>query len=123
MMRMPCAASPVNYGGGSFKEGGQSIDCRQRPVVHDPYRGGRHRLQSVEPEARIMADPNICGGQPCIRGTRVPVHVVLDYLAAGDTIDAILASFPQLSRDDVLAALAYAARLAREEIAPIPPAQ
>ena len=64
---------------------------------------------------RVSADPGICGGCACIRGTRVPVYVILDFLAAGNTVDEILAEYPQLSREDVLAAVEYAAMLAREE--------
>jgi len=64
---------------------------------------------------RISADPGICGGHACIQGTRVPVYVILDFLAAGNTVEEILAEYPQLSREDVLAAVEYAAMLAREE--------
>jgi uncharacterized protein (DUF433 family) len=64
---------------------------------------------------RISADPKICGGQACIRGTRVPVYVILDFLAAGNTIEEILAEYPQLTREDVLAAIEYGVLLAREE--------
>ena len=67
---------------------------------------------------RICADPKICGGQACIRGTRVPVYVVLDYLAAGNTVEEILEEYPQLAREDVLAAIEYGALLAREEFEP-----
>ena len=66
-------------------------------------------------QERITSRPDVCGGQACIRGTRVPVHLLLDFLAAGDTVDDLLAQYPQLEREDVHAALAYAARLAREE--------
>ena len=64
---------------------------------------------------RISADPAICGGQACIQGTRVPAYVVLDFLAAGNTVEEILDEHPQLTREDVLAAVEYAAMLAREE--------
>jgi uncharacterized protein (DUF433 family) len=64
---------------------------------------------------RISADPGICGGHACIHGTRVPVYIILDFLAAGNTVDEILAEYPQLTREDVLAAVEYAAMLAREE--------
>jgi uncharacterized protein (DUF433 family) len=67
---------------------------------------------------RIEADPRVCGGQPIVCGTRVPIHVVLDLLAAGETIEGILGEYPQLTREDVLAVLEYAAGLAREEIQP-----
>ena len=65
---------------------------------------------------RISADPKICGGYACIKGTRVPVYVILDFLAAGDSIEKILTEYPQLSRDDVLAAIEYASLLAKEEL-------
>jgi len=65
---------------------------------------------------RISADPSICGGYACIQGTRVPVYVILDFLAAGNTVEEIVREYPQLTREDVLAGVDYAARLAREEI-------
>ncbi len=65
--------------------------------------------------SRISVDPRICGGQACVRGTRVPVYVILDFLAAGNAIEEILVEYPQLTREDVLAAIEYGALLAREE--------
>jgi uncharacterized protein (DUF433 family) len=59
--------------------------------------------------ARITADPNRMRGLPCIRGTRVTVSAVLGQLATGSSVDDVLADFPYLERDDVLAALEYAA--------------
>lgn len=67
-----------------------------------------------------VADPEICHGQPCIKGTRIMVSVVLDNLAAGVTLDELLKSYPSLSREAVQAAVAYAADLARERIVPMP---
>ena len=61
---------------------------------------------------RITSDPAICHGKPCIRGLRYPVESVLEWLAGGMTIEEILADYPDLDRDDILAALTYAARLA-----------
>lgn len=60
---------------------------------------------------RIMIDPDICHGKPCIRGLRYPVETVLEWLASGMTIDEILADYEDLEREDILAALDYAARL------------
>jgi uncharacterized protein (DUF433 family) len=57
----------------------------------------------------ITVDPGKRSGQPCIRGLRVTVYDVLNYLAAGDSIKDILEHFPMLTRNDVLASLAYAA--------------
>jgi uncharacterized protein (DUF433 family) len=61
---------------------------------------------------RIVSDVNICGGEPCIKGTRVPVRVVLSHLAAGETHAEILRQFPKLGEEDVRASLEYAAFLA-----------
>lgn len=60
---------------------------------------------------RITIDTSICHGKPCIRGLRYPVESILEWLAAGMTIDEILADYPDLEREDILAALAFAARL------------
>jgi uncharacterized protein (DUF433 family) len=68
---------------------------------------------------RIVSDPLICHGQACIRGTRVPVSVVLDNVAAGLAPAEIVASYPSLTPEDVQAAMQYAAELARERIVPI----
>jgi uncharacterized protein (DUF433 family) len=70
---------------------------------------------------RISFDPNICHGQACIRGTRIPVHQIVRMLANGDTMEDLLREYPTLSREDVLAALQYAADLAEEEIIPLEP--
>ena len=60
---------------------------------------------------RITIDPNICHGKPVIRGLRYPVEVILELLSSGMTFEDILADYEDLERDDILAALAYAARL------------
>lgn len=62
-------------------------------------------------ENRITIDPIICHGKPCIRGLRYPVENILEWLASGMTIETILDDYEDLEREDVLAALAYAARL------------
>ena len=66
--------------------------------------------------SRVTTDPAICHGQACIKGTRVPVSVVLDNLAAGMTASEIVRSYPSLAPEDVSAAVAYGAELARERI-------
>ena len=68
----------------------------------------------------ISSDPQIMHGAVCFRGTRIPVSVVLDNLAAGETPERILDEYPSLRREHISAALAYAAELARERIVPIP---
>ena len=65
---------------------------------------------------RISTDPAICHGKACIKGTRIMVSVVLDNLAAGQSINDILRLYPTLHKDDVVAAIAYAAELARERV-------
>lgn len=62
---------------------------------------------------RITIDPNICHGKPCIRGLRYPVEVLLELLSSGMTIDEVLADYEDLERDDLLAALAFGARLSQ----------
>lgn len=57
---------------------------------------------------RIVIDPAIRHGKPCIRGTRIPVTTILDLLAGGATPEEILAGYPDLAREDIQAALAYA---------------
>ncbi len=64
----------------------------------------------------IVFDPQICHGTPCIAGTRIMVSVVLDNLAAGLTVDDILASYPSLTTEGIRASIAYAADLARERV-------
>jgi uncharacterized protein (DUF433 family) len=66
--------------------------------------------------SRVTTDPAICHGQACIRGTRIPVSVVLDNLAAGLAPGEIVQSYPSLTLDDVAAAVAYGAELARERV-------
>jgi uncharacterized protein (DUF433 family) len=63
--------------------------------------------------SRITIDPAVCHGKPCVRGLRYPVEMLLELLSSGMTNDEILADYEDLERDDLLAALAYAARLAR----------
>jgi uncharacterized protein (DUF433 family) len=63
---------------------------------------------------RITVDPAIKGGKPLVTGTRVPVDVILGHLAAGDSVETVAAEYG-ITRDDVLAALAYAAELASHE--------
>ncbi len=70
---------------------------------------------------RLSTSPDVCHGRVCIRGTRIMVSVVLDNLAAGRSVEDVLASYPSLARDDVQAAMHYAAELAREGIVPFLP--
>jgi uncharacterized protein (DUF433 family) len=63
--------------------------------------------------SRITIDPAVCHGKPCVRGLRYPVETLLVLLSSGMTINEILADYEDLERDDLLAVLAFAARLAR----------
>lgn len=67
-------------------------------------------------QAHITSNPNICHGQACIKGTRIPVSVILDNLSANVSPEEILKSYPTLKLAHVQAALAYAAALAKERI-------
>lgn len=66
---------------------------------------------------RIVSNVNICGGEPCVKGTRIPVRVVLSHLAAGESIEQLLKDFPSLTEADVRAGLEYASYLATEHVA------
>jgi uncharacterized protein (DUF433 family) len=70
----------------------------------------------IERIERITSEEGKCGGRPCIRGYRIRVTDVLELLAAGSTIDEILADYPFLEREDVFAAIQYAARQADHPI-------
>ena len=70
----------------------------------------------------MVTSPQICHGRACIGGTRIMVSVVLDNLAAGLSSDEILKSYPSLTRQDIDAAIRYAAELARESVMAIPSA-
>jgi uncharacterized protein (DUF433 family) len=69
---------------------------------------------------RISVDPNVCFGKPCIRGTRIWVSLILDWLASGMSIDEVLGEYPQLRGEDIRAAIAYGAEMAREPFVGIP---
>lgn len=69
---------------------------------------------------RISTDPDVLSGKPIIRGTRISVEFILELLSSGMEIDEVLEEYPQLGRDDILAALDYAMRsLRHEEVYPL----
>ena len=68
---------------------------------------------------RISVNPNVCFGKPCIKGTRIWVSLILDFLATGETFDAILENYPQIKREDILACLAYGAAMSHEHFVDI----
>jgi uncharacterized protein (DUF433 family) len=68
---------------------------------------------------RISVNPNICFGKPCIKGTRIWVSLILDFLATGDTFETILDNYPQIKKEDILACLAYGAAMSHENFVDI----
>jgi len=64
---------------------------------------------------RIVSDPKICSGKPCIKGTRIPVHIILDLLAAGENFEGIKKAYPNITDEDIRACFSYASILADEE--------
>ncbi|MCY4091427.1 MAG: DUF433 domain-containing protein [Caldilineaceae bacterium] len=87
--------------------------------------GARFRLTSLQdPEdetmnGRISISPEICHGQACVSGTRVPVYQLLRMLACGDSVEDLLREYPSVSRADILACFDYAASLAAERVTPL----
>lgn len=69
---------------------------------------------------RISIDPNVCFGKPCIKGTRIWISLILDFLANGMTIEEILEEYPQLTEEDIRAAIAYGAEMSRERYIDVP---
>ena len=76
--------------------------------------------KALDWEELVVADPSVCHGQACIKGTRVLVSVVLDNLAAGVPESEILNSCPTISPESIQAAVAYAADLVRERLVGMP---
>lgn len=74
---------------------------------------GKRRDDSSRLLERITFDPEVCHGKPCIRGLRYPVDMILTLLSAGMSSEEILSDYEDLEPDDILAALAFAARLSR----------
>ncbi len=67
---------------------------------------------------RIAIDPNVCHGQACIKGTRIPVYQILQMLANGDKIDELIKEYPSLKHEDILACIEYAAFITEERVVP-----
>lgn len=65
---------------------------------------------------RIEAKATVMMGKPCVKGTRIPVYLLLEKMAAGESSERLLAAYPQLSSDDLRACLEYAAAIAAEEV-------
>ena len=72
-------------------------------------------------KSRIAVDPNILAGKPIIKGTRISVELILDFLANGWTVETILENYPQLKKEDIIAVLKYATEILKEErVYPLP---
>ena len=74
---------------------------------------------AVKTFKRITVDPKICHGKACIKGTRIPVHIILNLLASGETTEGILKAYPHITKKDVEECIKYGAYLAEEEILPL----
>ncbi len=70
--------------------------------------------------SRITINPQVCFGKPCVRGHRIWVSLILDFLASGMSVEEVLEDYPDLSREDVLACIAYGAEMSRERYVEIP---
>lgn len=95
----------------------------RRPVGAEgvPTHASCYTVAMSGPLTRITIDPAVCHGKPCVRGLRYPVETILELLSSGMTFEEILADYQDLERDDLLAVLAYAARLARtRRLQPVP---
>jgi uncharacterized protein (DUF433 family) len=88
-----------------------------RSARHNAALKGAHMPNLLN---RISIDPAVCGGKPCIRGTRIWVSLVLDLLAGGMPESELREEYPGLTHDDVLAAIAYGAEAARERVISVP---
>ena len=73
-------------------------------------------MTRVEWRGRVVVDENIHHGDPCIKGTRIPVSILVGSLADGMTVAEVIEEYPQLTPDDVAAALAYAAEVLKQEL-------
>lgn len=90
-------------------------------ILQRAHRGGTF-LDMEARLARITVDPSVCGGQPCVRGLRIPVSLILKHLAAGRTPEEVVEEFPELEVADVREALRYAAWLASGRTIEVPSA-
>jgi uncharacterized protein (DUF433 family) len=69
---------------------------------------------------RISIHPDICNGKPVVRGTRITAQTVLEFLAAGDSVEEVLEEYPSLTREDVKACLDYASKLMGNHYSVVP---
>ena len=92
-----------------------------RPRTEYAHVDGRGvNLAKQELLSRISIDPNVCFGKPCIKGHRIWVSLVLDFLASGMTVRQVIVEYPQLKEEDILACIAYGAEMSRGRYVDIP---
>lgn len=101
---------PDGIGGAGVAQALVGVEERRDRLLPVPVRLEVERC-SMERPSVIVSDPEILGGTPCFRGTRVPVDSLIDYLEAGDTLDEFLDNFPSVSREAAIAALEKAKAL------------
>ena len=92
----------------------------QGPIFHFLCRQRMLPMTKEELLSRISIDPQICFGRPCIKGHRIWVSLILDFLASGLTVQEIIKEYPGLVEEDILACIAYGAEMARERYVEIP---
>ena len=68
-------------------------------------------MTTIDDSGRIALDPTVCNGRPVVKGTRIAVQTVLEFLGAGDAIEDVLEEYPGLTREDVMACLQFSSRL------------
>ena len=116
LSRLQLDAGTLGGGGEVPRTSSAAMSCASRiAAAHWPPRYSL-RMTSVD---RITRDPAVMGGRPCVRGLRVTVGTIVGLLAAGHSIEQILSEYPYLEREDVLAALSYAAWRAEEVEVPL----
>lgn len=94
----------------------KTLPCRP---LNQPWHMAYHAPTMKPLLDRISINPRICHGQPCVKGTRIMVWLIVQYLANGNSVEEVLAAYPSLTREDVRACLAYAAEMARERVLPV----
>ncbi|MCP4549185.1 MAG: DUF433 domain-containing protein [bacterium] len=72
-------------------------------------------MQDAKLFERISSDPDICHGKPCIKGTRIPIALIVSLIADGENVESITQDYPSISSDDIRAAMKYAAKLCEFE--------
>jgi len=72
-------------------------------------------MQDVDLFKKISSDPDICHGKPCIKGTRIPVYLIVSLISEGESIESIIKDYPSITYNDIKAAIKYAAKLCEYE--------